>query len=83
MVMVAVLFARSNSVYKSMPGCDVFDLERDARTYSGNSPVIAHPPSPTLPALAVLTASGSEVLGAAFRPGSLCNTRTHCNGCSK
>lgn len=42
--MVAVLFARSNSVYKSMPDCDVFDLERDARAYSGNSPVIAHPP---------------------------------------
>lgn len=44
MAKVAVLFARSNSVYKSMPDCDVFDLERDARTYDGNAPVIAHPP---------------------------------------
>jgi len=42
--MVAVLFARSNSVYKTLPGCDVFDLARDARTYTGNDPVIAHPP---------------------------------------
>lgn len=42
--MVAVLFARSNSIYKSMPGCDVFDLARDASTYTGNLPVIAHPP---------------------------------------
>lgn len=41
---VAVLFARSNSIYKQMPGCDVFDLARDARTYSGTLPVIAHPP---------------------------------------
>lgn len=41
---VAVLFARSNSVYKSIPGCDVFDLARDARTYTGTLPVIAHPP---------------------------------------
>lgn len=42
--MVAVLFARSNSVYKSIPGCDVFDLARDARSYVGSAPVIAHPP---------------------------------------
>ena len=42
--MVAVLFARKNSVYKSIPGCDVFDVARDARTYLGTAPVIAHPP---------------------------------------
>lgn len=42
--MVAVLFARSNSIYKAMPDCDVFDLERDARSYTGTAPVIAHPP---------------------------------------
>ena len=41
---VAVLFARSDSVYKTMPGCDVYDLERDARTYNGSLPVIAYPP---------------------------------------
>jgi hypothetical protein len=41
---VAVLFARSNSVYKSIPGCDVWDAERDARKWPGGSPVIAHPP---------------------------------------
>lgn len=42
--MVAVLFARSDSIYKTMPGLDVFDLERDARTYRGHAPVVAHPP---------------------------------------
>ncbi len=42
--MIAVLFARSDSIYKSIPGLDVYDSFRDARTYSGNFPVVAHPP---------------------------------------
>lgn len=41
---VAVLFARADSNYKTMPECDVYDIERDARTYDGPHPVIAHPP---------------------------------------
>lgn len=41
---VAVLFARSDSQYKAMPECDVFDLARDARTFEGGKPVVAHPP---------------------------------------
>lgn len=41
---VAVLFARSDSIYKTMPGCDVYDQERDARNFKGGLPVIAHPP---------------------------------------
>lgn len=41
---VAVLFARRDSVYKTMPQCDVYDIDRDARTYTGSLPVIAHPP---------------------------------------
>ena len=41
---VAVLFARSDSVYKNLSGCDVYDVERDARTYDGPWPVVAHPP---------------------------------------
>lgn len=41
---VAVLFARVDSVYKTMPGCDVYDAERDARTFPGGMPVVAHPP---------------------------------------
>ena len=42
--MVAVLFARADSVYKTLPGVDVYDIERDARTYDGPWPVVAHPP---------------------------------------
>ena len=41
---VAVLFARRDSVYKTLPGCDVFDADRDARTFQGGMPVVAHPP---------------------------------------
>lgn len=41
---VAVLFARADSIYKTMPGCDVWDIERDARQYRGGMPIVAHPP---------------------------------------
>lgn len=41
---VAVLFARSDSHYKALPGCDVWDIERDARRWPGGAPVVAHPP---------------------------------------
>ena len=41
---MAVLFARADSIYKKISGCDVWDARRDARRYRGNDPVIAHPP---------------------------------------
>lgn len=41
---VAILFARVDSVYKGMPGCDVWDIERDALRWPGGAPVVAHPP---------------------------------------
>lgn len=41
---MAVLFARADSHYKTLPGVDVYDMERDARTYDGPHPVVAHPP---------------------------------------
>lgn len=41
---VAVLFAKTRSIYNTLPGCDVWDEKRDARLYMGNHPVIAHPP---------------------------------------
>jgi hypothetical protein len=40
----AVLFARVDSVYKSLPDVEVYDAQRDARTYDGPYPVVAHPP---------------------------------------
>lgn len=41
---IAILFARSDSVYKTLPGCDVWDEARDARKWPGGAPVVAHPP---------------------------------------
>jgi len=41
---VAILFARSDSHYKAIAGCDVWDIERDARKWPGGNPVVAHPP---------------------------------------
>ena len=41
---VAVLCARRDSVYKSFDLADVYDEERDARTFKGGSSVVAHPP---------------------------------------
>lgn len=42
--MVAVLFARADSVYKLDKSLDVYDIDRDARTWQGGCPVVAHPP---------------------------------------
>lgn len=42
--MIAILFARKDSIYKSLSDCDVYDAERNALTWPGGTPVIAHPP---------------------------------------
>jgi hypothetical protein len=42
-VNVAVLFARSDGVYASL-GADVYTADRDARSFPGGKPVVAHPP---------------------------------------
>ena len=44
---VAVLFARADSYYKTLPSVDVWDIERDARNWPGGCPVVAHPPCRT------------------------------------
>ena len=41
---MAALFVRADSIYKTLPGVDAYDIERDARTYDGPWPVVAHPP---------------------------------------
>lgn len=40
---VCVLFVMEDSIYKSM-GADCYDVERNALTYRGDVPVVAHPP---------------------------------------
>lgn len=44
MKQVAVLFARHNSIYKMMAGCDVWDRKRNALDWPGGAPIVAHPP---------------------------------------
>ena len=44
MRIVSVLFAARNSVYKQMEGVEVFDIVRNAKTFLGNTPIVAHPP---------------------------------------
>lgn len=41
---VAILFARKDSIYKALPGCDVYDIDRNAMTFPGGLPIVAHPP---------------------------------------
>jgi hypothetical protein len=41
---VDVLFARADSNYKAIPSCELYDMQRDARTYDGSCPVVAYPP---------------------------------------
>ena len=38
------LFVRGDSEYKTYPQIDSYDIERDALTFNGSCPVIAHPP---------------------------------------
>lgn len=41
---IAVLYTMKNSVYDTIPGIETWGIERDARTYKGPYPVVAHPP---------------------------------------
>ncbi len=41
---IAALFVQPDGCYANLPGVDVWDENRDARTYAGPWPVVAHPP---------------------------------------
>jgi hypothetical protein len=43
-VRVAALFVETGGVYFNLPHVDPWDITRDARTYAGPYPVVAHPP---------------------------------------
>ncbi|NQV69168.1 MAG: hypothetical protein HQ498_03980 [Pseudohongiella sp.] len=42
--LISVLFAREDSIYKQLPGCDVWDEKRNALNFRSNNQVVAHPP---------------------------------------
>lgn len=41
---VAVLFARRDSIYKTMEACDVWDEDRNALKWPGGAPIVSHAP---------------------------------------
>jgi hypothetical protein len=43
-VRVAALYVETGGCYSDLPGVDAWDEPRDARTYPGPHPVVAHPP---------------------------------------
>jgi hypothetical protein len=43
-VTVAALYVEAGGCYSGLPGVDPWDKARDARTYVGPHPVVAHPP---------------------------------------
>jgi hypothetical protein len=42
--MISILCAKKNSLYKTIPGIDVWDEDRDAYFFTGSNPVITHAP---------------------------------------
>ena len=42
--MIAALFVETHGTYFGLPSVDPWDVERDARDYTGPYPVVAHPP---------------------------------------
>ena len=44
MTQIAALYVQTGGIYYNLPGVDPWDEERDARTYTGPHPVVAHPP---------------------------------------
>lgn len=42
--MIAALYVERGGAYWDLKGVEAWDVERDARTYSGPWPVVAHPP---------------------------------------
>jgi len=42
--MIAVLCVRGDSVYKNMKGTECYDAHRNAFSFNGDMPVVAHPP---------------------------------------
>jgi hypothetical protein len=42
--MISVLYAARDSIYKTIPGIDVWDVDRNALNWPGGNPGIFHPP---------------------------------------
>ncbi len=58
--MIPVLFVHNRSNYKKLGTFDCYDEKRNALTYTGSSPVIAHPPCRTFSRLRAFTTAPVE-----------------------
>ena len=47
MTVIAALYVDPGGCYSALPGIELWDKSRDARTYCGPHPVVAHPPCAT------------------------------------
>jgi len=56
--MIAALFVHKNGAYYGIPDVDPWPEDRDARTYPGPHPVVAHPPCNRWSQLARVCAAG-------------------------
>lgn len=52
--MIAALYVQTDGCYYNLPDVDPWDQTRDARTYAGPHPVVAHPPCQLWGALAAV-----------------------------
>lgn len=53
--MIAALYVEKDGTYANLPGVDLWDIERDARKYNGDYPVVAHPPCQRWSVMAYVT----------------------------
>jgi hypothetical protein len=44
MITVAILCCSRSTLYKGLENVDLYDEDRDARTFKGGTPIVAHPP---------------------------------------
>jgi len=75
---VSVLFVREDSIYKTLAGCDCYDVKRDARSFDGLGPVIAHPPCRTWGNLRTM-ATSAPADEKELAPWAIAQVR-HCGG---
>lgn len=64
--MISVLYARADSVYKTLPDVDVWDADRDARKWPGGNPAVCHPPCAQWGTLRHMATKNQEVKDLAF-----------------
>ena len=58
--LISVLCCSRKSIYKSFDGVEVYDIDRDVRTFDGKTRIVAHPPCRTWSAFTAHQAKAPE-----------------------